>query len=166
MVAAGGGRCWYMACAGIAALSRALRTGSGPALFASVATDFVGQSADGFRALMHLATGSRVLATAVWWIMAAGLLLVWVGTKLLIDLWPCRLSSASLGLAARCYAAAVLVRLAWPSPHDALRPIMLQQGAAMSGHVFVLLAMGLYASGMLILDTRGLLPHFPAIRMR
>ena len=83
---------------------------------------------------MHRATGSLLLGDgSVWWIMACGLLLVWVGTKLLIDLWPCRLSSASLGLAASCYAAAVLVRLAWPSPHDALRPIMLQQGAAMSG---------------------------------
>ena len=131
-----------------------------------LATDQSASLHDGFRDLMHRATGSLLLGDgSVWWIMACGLLLVWVGTKLLIDLWPCRLSSASLGLAASCYAAAVLVRLAWPSPHDALRPIMLQQGAAMSGHVFVSLAMGLYARHV-ILDARGLLPHFPAIRMR
>ena len=93
------------------------------------ATDLSASLHDAFRELMHRETGSLLMGDgSIWWILIYSLLMGWVGVKLAIDLWPCRLAATSLGLAVGCYAAAALVHLAWPSLHDAVRPIMFEQG--------------------------------------
>ena len=49
------------------------------------------------------------------------------------------------------------LQLGWPAIQSGVRRVMFQQGAAMAGHLLVLLAMGLQARYVLA-DARGLLP--------
>ena len=69
---------------------------------------------DGFRDAMILATGARVAGDgSIWWAIAYALLFGSIGTRLLMDMWPCRLSVAALGLAACGYVAAAPAHFGW-----------------------------------------------------
>ena len=125
-----------------------------------VATDTAAGLHEGFRDLMTALTGTPLLGDGtIWWMIAYGLLLGSVGTRLLIDIWPSRLSMIALLLAACAYVAAALVQLqlGWPAIPSGAGRVMFQQGSAMAGHLLVLLAMGLQARYVLA-DARGLLP--------
>jgi hypothetical protein len=126
-----------------------------------MATDLSSGLREGFRDLMIWVAGTRLLGDgSLWWVMAYGLLLGSIGVRLLIDMWPCRLSSAALLLAAGCYVAATSMHLGWPTFGGGTREILCQQGAAMAGHLWLLLAMGLHARYVLR-DAQGRLPHRP-----
>jgi hypothetical protein len=110
---------------------------------------------EGFMGMMSAVTGTRVYGDgSVWWVVPYFFLLGAVGTRLLVDMRHCRLSSIALLTTAGCYALAVGTQVFG----DGLtRSVMLEEGAEMVGNVFLLLAMGLHAR-YVILDAEGLLP--------
>jgi hypothetical protein len=110
---------------------------------------------EGFMGMMSYVTGTRVYGDgSVWWVVPYFFLLGAVGTRLLVDIRHCRLSSIALLTTAGCYALAVATQVLG----DGLtRSVMLEEGAEMVGNVFLLLAMGLHAR-YVILDAEGLLP--------
>ena len=127
-----------------------------------LATDLSASLHEGFRDLMILLTGARLMGDgSIWWVIGYGLLLGSIGSRLLIDMWTCRLSSAAMVLAGGCYVVALLPVLGWFSLGEGIRGVMFQQGAAMGGHWLLLLAMGLHARHVL-LDAQGHLPRRPA----
>jgi hypothetical protein len=124
-----------------------------------LATDAVTGLHDAFRQMLTSLTGTRLAGDgAVWWIVGFTLLLGTIGTRVLLDMRQCRLSTAALVLAACCYLAAVVIRLGWLAPADLVVRIMVRQCLLMTGHLLLLLAMGLHARYVL-LDARGLLPQ-------
>jgi hypothetical protein len=126
-----------------------------------MASDAAASLHEGFRDLMTLATGAPLLGDgSIWWVIGYTLLLGAVGLRLLMDAWPCRLSTAALLLAAGAYVAAVIVRMQWLPVVEAERRVLIVQGMAMAGHLLLLVAMGLQARYVLA-DARGLVPSRP-----
>ena len=123
-----------------------------------MASDAAASLHEGFRDLVTLLTGTALLGDgSIWWVIGYALLLGAIGVRLLLDMWPCRLSTAALLAAGGAYAAAVPLRLGWLSVEDPVRRVMVLQGAVMGGHLLLLLAMGLHLRYVLA-DARGLLP--------
>lgn len=110
---------------------------------------------EGFMGMMSSVTGTKIYGDgSIWWVVPYFFLLGAVGSRLLVDMRRCRLSSAALLTTAGCYALAVATQVAG----DGLtRAVMIEEGAEMVGNVFLLLAMGLHAR-YVILDAQGLLP--------
>jgi hypothetical protein len=114
---------------------------------------------EGFKEMMVLVTGTRVFGDgSVWWVACYFFLLGAVGTRLLVDMRECWLSSAAFVGVAACYVVAVLAQLGWVLPESGARGVMLEEGAEMIGDLMLLLAMGLHARHV-ILDAEGLVAH-------
>ncbi len=113
---------------------------------------------EGFKEMMVAVTGTRLHGDgSLWWAIPYFFLLGAVGSRLLMDMRPCRLSSAALVATAGCYATAVGAQL-MTKGNGGARAVMLEEGAEMVGNLMLLLAMGLHAR-YVILDAEGLLPH-------
>jgi len=113
---------------------------------------------EGFKEMMAGVTGvSPGIDGSMWWVIPYFFLLGAVGSRLLVDMWPCRLSSAALLTAGSCYAVAVVAQLQWILPESGARGVMLEEGAELGGNVLLLLAMGLHAR-YVILDAEGVIP--------
>jgi hypothetical protein len=113
---------------------------------------------EGFKEMMACLTGTRLFGDgSIWWVTAYVFLLGAVGTRLLIDMRRCRLSTGAMIAAAVCYVAAVVVQMGLVMPESGAREVMVEEGAEMLGNLLVLLAMGLHARYVL-LDAEGLLP--------
>jgi hypothetical protein len=124
-----------------------------------LATDAAAGLHQGFQAVMTGVTGTGLLGDgAIWWVSAWFLLLAVIGSRLLVDMWTCRLSTASLISAWLCYTAAFCAHLGWLLPGGGPNHVLLRQGLQMGGDLLVLLAMGLHAR-FVLLDARGLLPR-------
>jgi len=114
---------------------------------------------EGFKEMMARVTGvSPGLDGSIWWVVPYFFLLGAVGSRLLLDMRCCRLSSTALVAAAVCYAVAVVTQLQWVLADSGARGVMVEEGAEMVGNVLLLLAMGLHAR-YVILDAEGLLPE-------
>jgi hypothetical protein len=108
--------------------------------------------------MIHL-TGTRFLGDgAIWWILPYFFLFGAIGSRLLVDMRHCRLSSAALLVAAACFGLAVAIRMGWVLGAGDPRTVMFKAAAEMSGGVFLLLAMALHGR-YVILDAEGLLPR-------
>lgn len=92
----------------------------------------------------------------LWWIIAYLLLATAIGSRLLLDMWECWLSTAVLLLAAATYLATALLRLGVVVCASAAEEVMAISGTEMAGNLLVLLAMALHARHVL-LDAHGLL---------
>ena len=113
---------------------------------------------EAFQELMSYATGQRGYGDgSIWWIGVYSFALGAVGTRLALEMRDCRSSTASLFIAAGCYVAAVVARLNVILPDAGSLRVMVEEGAEMSGNLFLLLAMTLHAR-YVILDAQGLLP--------
>ena len=113
---------------------------------------------EGFKEMMVVVTGARLFGDgSIWWVSVYGLVLAAVGTRLLVDMRDCRLSTAAFVAAATCYAVAVVTQLGWVLPETGARGVMAEEGAEMVGNLLLLMALGLYARHV-ILDAEGLLP--------
>ena len=110
---------------------------------------------EGFKEMMTRITGARLYGDgSVWWIIPYFFALGAIGSRLLVDMRCCRLSSAALVTTGVFYAGAVVAQVF----SDGLaRAVMLEEGAEMLGNLFLLLAAGLHARHVL-LDAEGLLP--------
>ncbi|MGD0896225.1 MAG: hypothetical protein ABR915_00230 [Thermoguttaceae bacterium] len=128
-----------------------------------VATDVATNLHDGLREVMTAATGYPLGGRwvgdgSIWWIVPAVFLFGAVGSRLLADMWSCRLASTAAILAILGYAVAVVVRYGWLVPGSTAATILWDQGASLIGHLLLLTAMGLYARHV-ILDAEGRLPN-------
>lgn len=124
-----------------------------------MATDVAASLHEAFQETMIAVTGTRLLGDgSIWWVIPAVFLLGAIGSRLLVDMWSCRLSSASLVLASICYLAALAMRFGWILPQGGDHRVLLGQGAQMSGHLLLLMAMMLHGR-YVILDAEGLLPR-------
>ena len=113
---------------------------------------------EGFKELMAMVTGTRLFGDgSIWWVVPYFFLLGSVGTRLLVEMRPCRLSTAALMSTAACFGVAVLAQLGWIMPEEGARGVMVEEGAEMGGDLLLLLAMALHAR-YVILDAQGLLP--------
>lgn len=114
---------------------------------------------EGFKELMALVTGTRLFGDgSIWWVIPYFFLLGSVGTRLLVDMRSCRLSTAAFMGTAACFGVAILGQLGWIMPDEGAREVMFEEGAEMAGDVLLLLAMLLHARHV-ILDAQGLLPE-------
>ena len=114
---------------------------------------------EGFKEMMKLITGTSLSGDgSLWWVIPYFFLLGAVGSRLLVDMWESRLSSAALLTTAGCYGLAVVAQLGWIGETALARVIMIEEGAEMIGNLFLLLAMALHAR-FVILDAEGLLPR-------
>ncbi|HUT92790.1 MAG TPA: hypothetical protein VMY37_25070 [Thermoguttaceae bacterium] len=114
---------------------------------------------EGFKEMMVMLTGTRVFGDgSIWWVAVYFFLLGAVGTRLLVDMRACWLSSAALVGVAACYVVAVVAQLGWILPESGALGVMLEESAEMVGNLMLLLAMGLHARHV-ILDAQGLLRH-------
>ncbi|MEA1952413.1 MAG: hypothetical protein U9N87_13620 [Planctomycetota bacterium] len=114
---------------------------------------------EGFKEMMTQVSGTRLLGDgSMWWIIAYFLLLGAVGTRLVVDMRPCKLSTFSMVMVALCYSLAIVAQLEWILPEAGARAVMVEEGAEMLGNLFLLLAMTLHAR-YVVLDAEGLLPQ-------
>jgi hypothetical protein len=114
---------------------------------------------EGFAQVMIHLTGTRLVGDGwLWSWIPCVLLLGMVGSRLAVDMWPCRLSTAVLALAALCGGLAVATQAGWFIVADGPGQVMFAAGARLIGGLFLLLAMGLHARYVL-LDAEGRLPR-------
>ncbi len=112
--------------------------------------DETGSLHEGFKEMMSYLTGTRIAGDgSLWWVAAYLLVLVPLGVFLLGELLACPSALVALVLTALCYAVAVLAQLQWIWPQSGARGVMLEEGAEMAGHLFLVLALVLYARTLL-----------------
>ena len=112
--------------------------------------DETGSLHEGFKEMMSYATGTRIAGDgSLWWVAAYLLVLFPVGVFLLRELAEFPVALAALLLTGLCYAVAVAAQLQWIWPQSGARGVMLEEGAEMAGHLFLVFALLLYARGWL-----------------
>jgi hypothetical protein len=111
-------------------------------------------------ALVHLTGASLWKDGVLWWIVPYAVIFAGLGSRLVLDMWPCRLAIAAFTLATGSYLVALLSGLGFLPDNWISDVVMLQAGAGMLGHLSLLLAMILEARYVL-LDFEGLLPPRP-----
>jgi hypothetical protein len=107
--------------------------------------------------LVHY-TGTTLWKDGVlWWIIPYAVVFGAIGSRLLVDMWPCRLAIAALVAATASYLAALTASLGLLPARWHVNAVMLQAGASMFGHLALLMASILQARYVL-LDVEGGLP--------
>ncbi len=119
-------------------------------LWLLMSIDETGSLHEGFKEMMSHLTGTRIAGDgSLWWVAAYLLVMGPLGLFLLRELWACPGALAALVATGLCYLVAVLAQLQWIWPQSGARGVMLEEGAEMAGHVFLLLALVLYARMLL-----------------
>lgn len=95
---------------------------------------------------------------SLWWIVSYVLVFCALGSRLILDMRPCRLSIAALITAAISYSISASMELGIITGLESTNVAMLSSGAAMLGHLLLLSAMALSAR-YVILDSEGLIEH-------
>ncbi len=114
--------------------------------FAVMSIDESASLHEGFKEMMTLYTGHRLYGDgSMWWVIAYGLVLGWVGIRLLWDLSECRSALLSMFAAAGCFAGAVIVQLEFLLPESGAVGVMVEEGLEMLGNVLVWFGCMLYA---------------------
>ncbi len=112
-----------------------------------------------FKDAMTQLTGTALYGDgSLWWAVPYLVLLSALGSRLILDIWPSRLSTAALSTAGVCLTLAVAVQLGWVVPEDGARGSMLASGAEMIGCWMLFLTTTLHAR-YVVLDADGLLPR-------
>jgi len=123
-----------------------------------VATDVAASLHQGLQQAMISITGIRIVGDgSIWWLLPILLLIGFVGSRLLIDMWPSRLSSAVLILATIAYLTALLAFFHGILLQSDVYQLLLVQGTLLGGHLLLVVSMGLHAR-YVVLDAEGVLP--------
>jgi hypothetical protein len=123
------------------------------------ATDVAANLHESLRQIMIHSTNTHIWGDGtIWWIIPYVLVLGALGSRLVLDMRPCLLSITAFSLAAAGYLVAASMELGLVSIGDAVRTVMIKAGAAMFGHLMLLMSMVLNAR-YVILDAKGLLPR-------
>lgn len=112
-----------------------------------------------FQHAMTRLTGTALYGDgSLWWAVPYLVLLSALGSRLLLDTWPARLSTAALSTAGACLTVAVATQLGWIVPHEHAHHPLLARSAEMLGCWLLLVAAALHAR-YVVLDAEGLLPR-------
>ena len=123
------------------------------------ATDIAANLHEGLKQIMIYLTKTSIWGDGtLWWIIPYVLVFGVLGSRLVLDMRPCRLGIATFLLAAAGYLVAAGMELGLASIGDAFQAVMIRSGAAMFGHLMLLMSMALNAR-YVILDAEGLLPR-------
>lgn len=126
--------------------------------FAMMSVDESASLHEGFKEMMTLLTGHRLYGDgSVWWIMAYGVVLGWIGIRLLLDLRECWSSLLTMLAAALCYSAAIAVQLEFVLEARGAVGVMVEEGLEMLGNVLLWLGCALHAR-YIVRDIQGLIP--------
>jgi hypothetical protein len=107
--------------------------------------------------LVHL-TGTPLWKNGVlWWIIPYAVAFGAIGSRLVLDMWPSKLSITAFVLSAISYLAALAAGLELLPENVNLNAVMVHAGAIMLGHLMLLLSMFLQARHV-VLDFEGKLP--------
>jgi hypothetical protein len=127
------------------------------------ASDAAASLHQGLQELLVSLTGTRIVGDgSIWWLVPAGLLLGFVGARLLADVWYCRLSSAALVLAAIAYIAALAPFFHVVQQSSDVAEVTLLNGLLLAGHLLLVWSIILHAR-FVLLDAEGQLSR-PAAR--
>ena len=111
---------------------------------------------EAFKDAMTRLTGTALYGDgSLWWAVPYLVVLSALGSRLLVDAWPARLSTATLVAAGGCLVSAVVVQLGWISVGNS---IMVGRGAEMLGCWLLLVGTGFHAR-YVVLDAAGMLPR-------
>jgi hypothetical protein len=91
---------------------------------------------------------------SIWWVSAYGLIFAALGTRLLLEMRGCRLSSTVLMVAIGCFTVAVAVKIGFVTMVHGPYAVMAEEGCEMVGDVLLLMAMLVHAR-YTILDAQG-----------
>ncbi|MEI8375142.1 MAG: hypothetical protein WCJ35_20165 [Planctomycetota bacterium] len=123
-----------------------------------MATDAAASLHQGFQQAMISMTGTQIVGDgSIWWVVPTLLLMGFVGSRLLIDMWLSRLSSAALILSMIAYLTALTAFFHGIVLPSEVSQLLLVQGSLLGGHVLLAVSMGLHAR-YVILDAEGVLP--------
>jgi hypothetical protein len=123
------------------------------------ATDQAASLREGFREVMIGWTGTPLWRDgSLWWVVVYVLVFGAVGSRLLLDMRPSRLSITALTAAAIGYGLALACHLGWHPIGTVAGEVMFRAGSEMGGHLMLLAAMGLHVR-YVILDAQGLIVH-------
>lgn len=123
------------------------------------ATDVAANLHDSFKQIMIHVTRTNIWSDGtLWWIIPYVLIFGALGSRLILDMRPCRLSITAFLLATAGYVVAGSMELGLASVADAAQALMIKAGAAMFGHLMLLMSMALNAR-YVIFDAEGLLPR-------
>lgn len=126
--------------------------------FAVMSIDESASLHEGFKEMMTLLTGHRLYGDgSLWWIIAYGIVLGWIGIRLLLDLRECWSALLTMLAAGAVYAAAIIVQLEILLPARGAVGVMVEEGLEMLGNVLVWLGCTLYAR-YIVRDIQGLIP--------
>ena len=110
---------------------------------------------EGFKELMPMLTGTRLMGDgSLWWVIPYFFLLVPVGLRLLIDMRECRKSATLLVASGVAMSFAVVAHLNFIFPHHVLLAQMIEEGVEMLGFLFLLSAVTVHAR-YLIMQAEG-----------
>ncbi len=111
---------------------------------------------EAFKDAMTWLTGTALYGDgSLWWAIPYLVVLSALGSRLLVDAWPARLSSVTLAIACGCLASAVVVQLGWISVNH---NVLIGRGAEMLGCWLLLVGTGFHAR-YVVLDAAGMLPR-------
>jgi hypothetical protein len=113
-------------------------------------------------AMSHLTGWTALRAGAIWWLILAGLPLVWIAFRSLVEVRESRLAASLLITAVGCYASAVATALGAVSWADARVETVVSGAALLIGHWITLSAVVSYAR-YVVLDAQGLIAARPRI---
>ena len=123
-----------------------------------MATDVAASLHQGLQQVMISLTGIRIIGDgSIWWVVSALLLVGSIGSRLLVDMWSSRLSSAALILAAFSYLTALMAFFHGIVLQSEVSQLLLVQGAVLGGHLLLAMSMALHAR-YVVLDAEGVLP--------
>ena len=123
-----------------------------------MATDVAASLHQGLQQVMISLTGTRIAGDgSIWWVVPTLLLVGSIGSRLLIDMWSSRLSSAALIFAAIAYLTALVAFFHGIFLQSDVSQLLLVQGALLAGHLLLAMSMGLHAR-YVVLDAEGVLP--------
>jgi len=123
------------------------------ACFLALSIDESASLHEGFKELMPMLTGTRLMGDgSLWWIIPYFFLLVPVGLRLFLDMRECRESSMMLVAAAAAMSVAVVAHLNFIFPHHVLLAQMIEEGSEMLGFLFALSAVTIHARYLILLE--------------
>lgn len=93
----------------------------------------------------------------LWWIVPYFVVFAALGSRLVLDMWPCRLAIAAFVLASAGYGVALSAGLGYLPANVAGHAVAIHAGAIVLGHLMLFLSMLLQAR-FVVLDFEGLLP--------
>jgi hypothetical protein len=107
---------------------------------------------------LSAATGTRLTGDgSVWWLVPAAFVLGAIASRLLVDVWYCRLATCALVAAILGDVALATMRFHWLPTWGDARDVLLYHGVWMVANLLLLMATALFARHVL-LDAEGRLP--------